>query len=383
MLLAPSGASATNVGVTPSKLLVLDVRLPSASAKMVFAAKDAAIITGRAADAEAVRVRLHIQYGDGATAGAFIVPSGTANGWSRNDPTVLRFDDPGATVRATEMQSIVVRPWRRLKLIGAGRGDVPLDIVGAGPPIGSVYVSFEIFEAGTTTRLCSEVQNCEYLPFGGGAGAKLRCRGGVADPLCRAEHPLYVSGADVRYGGAGTLAVLGDSITVQATPALEDALTDGWYTHVKAYGGLMFRDLQQAAERIGESGPQGVVIHLGTNDFVCAWRNAYQPSNPCEHPDFTLQDAYDDARALVAVLPGACIVGTTAWFSTLDDLWWDMLATGEIAGVVPWREYLLSLSSEERELLLLDGWGHLTEAGMAALAGMTAEVVEEACGVPS
>ena len=198
MLLRTSGAGAIDIGVAPDKLLIVDVRLPAATAKVVFKSKDVAIANGRAADLEGVRVRLHVQYGDGATAGAFIVPAGTANGWLQNDPTMLRFQNPEAPSGATEVQSIVVRPHRLLKLTGAGRGDTPLDVTGAGAPAGSIYVSFEMVEAGTTTRLCSKVQNCEYHSIGGDAGAKLQCLGGVADPECRAAYPVYVSGADAR-----------------------------------------------------------------------------------------------------------------------------------------------------------------------------------------
>jgi len=62
---------------------------------------------------------------------------------------------------------------------------------------------------------------------------------------------------------------------------------------------------------------------------------------------------------------------------------------GELAGVVPWEEYLWLLSAEERQLLLRDGLGHLTLAGTAALADtvalaeMTAQVVAESCGPPA
>ena len=104
------------------------------------------------------------------------------------------------------------------------------------------------------------------------------------------------------------------------------------------------------------------------------------PDDPCKYPDFTFQDEFDDARAMVAGLPGACVIGTTTWFGPIGESWWNMLATDEIAGVVPWQEYPTSLSSEERQLLLLDGFGHLTAAGTVALAQMTAEVVEQACG---
>ena len=380
LLLGTSGA--TDIGVTPHKLLIADIRLPTTKAKVVFTSKDAAITNGQAADLEGVRVRLHVQYADSTTAGAFIVPAGTANGWLRNDPKLLRFHNSDVANGATEVRSIVVRPHRLLKVTAAGRGDTPLDVIRGGAPTGSIYVSFEMVEAGTTTRLCSEVQNCEYRTFTGDMGAKLRCRGGVADPECRAAYPVYVSGTDARYGGAGSLAVVGDSITVQSTDALEDTLEKQWYVHVRAHAGFMFRELQDAAERIGESRPQVVVINLGTNDYGCALQNAMNP-DPCRYPGFTFQDLFDDARAMVASLPGACIVGTTTWFGRIGTLWSDMLATGEIAGVVPWKEYLLSLSPEERQVLLTDGIGHLTPAGTVALAQMSAEVVEQVCDASS
>jgi lysophospholipase L1-like esterase len=177
--------------------------------------------------------------------------------------------------------------------------------------------------------------------------------------------------------------VIGDSITVQAIEALEAVLANRWYTLVWAKAGSMFRTLQHAAERIGASQPQVVVINLGTNDQSCALRNASSADSPCTYADFTVQTYFDDARTMVGSLPGACIIGTTTWFGIIGDLWSDMLATGEIAGVVPWREYLLSLSAEQRQPLLRDGLGHLTAAGTVALAQMTAEVVDQACGASS
>ena len=84
---------------------------------------------------------------------------------------------------------------------------------------------------------------------------------------------------------------------------------------------------------------------------------------------------------MVASVFGACIIGTTTWFGdAVKQLWYDMLATGELAGVVPWEEYLSSLSDEERQVLLRDGIGHLTPAGTVALAEMTTQVVAESCG---
>ena len=136
MLLGAPSASATDVGVAPDKLLI--VQRATSKAKIVFKSKDAAITNGRAADLEGVRVRLQVQYGDGATVGAFMVPAGTSNGWVRNDPTMLRFYNPDAPSGATEVRSIVVRPHRLLKLTGAGLGDAPPDVTVARAPTGSV-----------------------------------------------------------------------------------------------------------------------------------------------------------------------------------------------------------------------------------------------------
>lgn len=388
MLLNTSVAYATDttitdcdVGVVPGRLVVADRLTSTGTAEVTFVAKDAGITNGRAVDVEGIRARLHVEYGDGATAGAFVIPPGTTSGWVRNDPAMTRYRNADAPSGATEMHSIVLRPRRLVKLRGAGRGDTPLDIAGVGPPMGSIYVSLEIVEAGITTRLCSEVQDCGYRAITPGA-AKLTCSGGIADPSCRAAHPVYLSAEEVRYGGAGTVAIIGDSITVQSRGALTQALADSWFTHVRAKSGSMFRELQRAAERIGDSNPQVVVINLGTNDVACVLWNAFTPDTPCRFPDFGWDDLLNDARAMVASVAGACVIGTTTWFgNAVGQLWSDMVTTGELAGVVRWQEFLDSLSTSERELLLADSLGHLTTAGTVALAEMTAQVIVQSCGV--
>lgn len=368
-----------NVGVGRAKLIVLDASNVTGSAQVTFATKDVAVTNGPAADVEGLRARLHLQYADGAPAGAFIVPPGTSSGWKQHDPSTTRYRNTGAPGGPTELASVLLRPGRLLTAKGAGRGDVPFALADAGPPESGVFVSFEITENGVTTRLCSVLSDCVYRTFDG-AGAKLVCRDGVADPTCRAAYPVYRSGTDVRYGAGGTIAIIGDSITVQTRPALEAALDASWFVHVDAAGGTMFRDHHEAARRIGETHPQAVVIHLGTNDVGCALRTAFTPSAPCRYAGFTAADMVADARVLVASVAGACVVGTTTWFGgTINELWREMEASGELAGIVPWAEYLGSLSDEDRGRLLLDGLGHLTAEGTQVLAAMTAEVVEEAC----
>jgi hypothetical protein len=379
-VMAIATAAASDVGVAPRKLRVVDRPASTERSNMVFVAKDAAIVTGPASDVEQVYARVHIQYGNGSAAGAFVVPAGTANGWVRNDGAVTKYRNRDAPGGPTQVRTILLRRGGVVKVRSRGSGDVPLGLVAAGPPEGSVYVSVELVEAGVTTRLCSELTECRYRSIDGGTGAKLTCQGGVPDPDCHRAPPAYLRGQDVSYGGPGTVAVIGDSITRQAEAALEAALGDHWFLHVEAKPGDMFRELQEAAETIGQTAPQVVVIHLGTNDNGCILENAW-PGIECRYPDFGVDDLLSDARAMVASVAGACILGTSPWWDTghrVDDLWREMVATGELAGVVPWSEYLASLPDDERALLLADGMGHLTAAGRVALAELTADVVDQA-----
>jgi hypothetical protein len=373
-------AAASDVGVAPRRLLMVERAASTRRSKTIFVAKDTAVVTGPASDVEQVYARVHVRYGNGADVGTFVIPAGTANGWVRNDGAVTKYRNRHAPRRPTQVRTILLRRGRLVKVRARGRGDAPLGLVAAGPPGGSVYVSVELVEAGITTRLCSELTECRYRSIDGATGAKLTCRGGVPDPKCRWAPPDYLCGQDVSYGGPGTVAVIGDSITHQAKAALEAALGDHWFLHVEAKPGAMFRELQEAAETIGRTAPQVVVIHLGTNDDGCILENAW-PDLECRYPDFGVDDLLADARAMVASVAGACILGTSPWWDTghrVDDLWREMVATGELAGVVPWSEYLASLPDDERALLLADGMGHLTAAGRVALAELTADVVDQA-----
>ena len=122
-------AAASDVGVVPRRLVVADRLASSGTARTMFVARDPRVTNGRALDVGQIRARLHLQYGDGAAAGAFVVPAGAASGWVRDDPAGTAYRNRAAPHGVTQMRAIVVRPGRLAKLRGAGLGDTPLDIV--------------------------------------------------------------------------------------------------------------------------------------------------------------------------------------------------------------------------------------------------------------
>lgn len=63
-----------------------------------------------------------------------------------------------------------------------------------------------------------------------------------------------------------SLALLGDSITVRATPSLHTALDPEYRVRLGAEVGMTFADMQETARTLGADGPAIVVVALGTND---------------------------------------------------------------------------------------------------------------------
>jgi hypothetical protein len=115
-------AAAIAIGVTAKKLIVVDKLAKAGRAKTVFVAKDAAITKGTGTDVDQIGVTFHVAYADGSASGAFVVPMGAANGWSRNGTSVARFENPEAPDGVTETKVAVIKPGKLLKLIGKARG---------------------------------------------------------------------------------------------------------------------------------------------------------------------------------------------------------------------------------------------------------------------
>lgn len=370
-----------SVGITVDRVTVVDLRAARGRGKTTLRAHDAGITGVESGDPETTTVRILLDYAGGSAGGAFLVPSGSAAGWRLSRAPGVMYSNSAAPQGPTQMRRLVVQE-SLLRATASGVGDVPLDLIGVGAPAAGLYVTVELTEGVATTRLCALMTSCEQVPLAHGTGAKLTCRGGTPDPACHGARPIFRRLTDVQYGGPGTVAIIGDSITVQAEDALNAALAaGGWYTFVGAQAGAMFRERQEVAAYAARGNPDVAIIHLGTNDLGCYLTNVFSPDTPCRYPDFGPADEVADAQTMVATFAAArCVLGTTVWFGNIDPLWYEMVASGELSGVVPWREYLETLTSEERSLILADGLGHLTAAGQTQLAQLTAQVVNEVCG---
>jgi hypothetical protein len=187
---------AADIGVIPKKLIVVDKLATASLAKVVYVAKDrtAGITKGTATDAELISVRFDVAYGNGAAAGTFDVSSGTANGWVVNSENVAKYVNRAAPAGPTEAKVAVIKPGRLLRLVGKGLGDVPVDVLGAGDPLGPVQTAFCVDNADEEHCHCSEFTGCAYRSIAGGTGAKLVCRTGTGDGACAAIRPVCGDG---------------------------------------------------------------------------------------------------------------------------------------------------------------------------------------------
>lgn len=185
----------TYIGVIPKKLVVVDkLGTPAGKAKTVFVSKDqtAGITKGAGLDENLISAKFGVRYDDGAAAGSFTLPAGATDGtsgWVTNKEKVAKYVNKAAPGGPTEAKVAVIKPGKLLKLVGKGLGDVPFDIFGAGPPTGSVFTAYCVTNDGVENCHCSEFTGCNHSTIGGGLGAKLVCKQGVADGACTALQP--------------------------------------------------------------------------------------------------------------------------------------------------------------------------------------------------
>jgi hypothetical protein len=187
-------ALATNVGVVPKKLIVVDKLVAATKAKAVFVAKDAAVTKGPGTDVEQISVQFDVAYGNGSAAGAFTLPAGASvnksPGWVVNKDTVAKYVNKEAPDGPTGGKVAVIKPGKLLKLVGKSLGDTPLDILGAGDPgVGGVETAYCVTNGGEEHCHCSAFTSCAWKEIAGGTGAKLVCKRGTGDPACSAVVP--------------------------------------------------------------------------------------------------------------------------------------------------------------------------------------------------
>lgn len=179
--------SATNIGVAPVKLIAVDKLTLASKAKMTFVAKDAAVTKGSGTTPGDISARFTVKYVDGAANGSFTLPQGFL--WLTNSTSVAKFVNKEAPGGPTEAKVSVIKTGSLVKLVGKGLGDTPFDIFAAGPPLGDVYTAYCVTNAGEETCLCSRLSGCVHKLIAGDTGAKLVCKGGMADPACTAAVP--------------------------------------------------------------------------------------------------------------------------------------------------------------------------------------------------
>lgn len=191
--LAGVPACGTPIGVAGTKLVVVDKEEAAGKAKLVFVAKDGAIMKGPGTDPGAIAVQLDVSYD--AEAGRFTLPAGASDGtagWVVNREAVAKYVNKTAPAGPTEAKVAVLKPGKVLKVVGKGLGDQKLDILAAGAPSGDVTVVYQVDNGGDVFLHCTAFGACAYKPIGAGTGAKLVCKNGtpVACPL-----PASPSGA--------------------------------------------------------------------------------------------------------------------------------------------------------------------------------------------
>jgi hypothetical protein len=174
------------VGVSAKKLIVVDRMALASQAKVVYVSKDrglGSIDKGPGTDLGAIEAGFSIGYVNGATSGAFVLPSGASDGtsgWVVNQASVARYVNRQAPGGPTGAQAAVIKPGRLLKFVGKSTGDTPIDVLGAGHPGGSgITTVYTVANGGFVQRHCTSFTACDHKPIAAGTGAKLVCKPGV------------------------------------------------------------------------------------------------------------------------------------------------------------------------------------------------------------
>jgi expansin (peptidoglycan-binding protein) len=203
---------AANVAIPATKLIVVDKLAVNGTGRTVYVAKDGAVAKGPGTDPAGVAATLNVLVCDVA-AGIFAVPAGASDGtsgWIDNGASKASFANTLAPAGPTVVKTALVKPGKLLKLVAKGTGDLPLSVPPLPPSPCPVSVSYGLTNGPDHTRHCTvfPAGACAFEAIAGGAGAKMICKGGVADPTCAAAVcPADVSGAGTAtyydYAGGG------------------------------------------------------------------------------------------------------------------------------------------------------------------------------------
>jgi len=204
-LLLASAVHAADIGIVPTKLIVVDKLDVASSAKLIFVSKDTAagITKGSGTDVSQISAQFHVVYGNGLAVGKFMLPAGASNGtdgWLVNGDTVAKYVNKTAPNGITQAKVAVIKPGTLLKLVGKGLGDVPLEVLSAGHPgPDRVQTAYCVTNGAEENCHCSDFTGCAYKLVAGGTAAKLVCKTGTGEAACSAA-PRTTSGCFVDTG---------------------------------------------------------------------------------------------------------------------------------------------------------------------------------------
>jgi hypothetical protein len=176
-----------------------------------------------------------------------------------------------------------------------------------------------------------------------------------------------------------SVALVGDSITASAQAELTaEGERTGWATAVDATPGAMTPEKQGAADRLAATGPGVAVIHLGTNDSICAYQNRIKPEM-CVAGAYTFEDRDRELTRMATRFgeSGACVIGVIPYLDLgVGEAWARLRDGGTVQGVADWKTEATAHHAE----LIADELGHLTGAGRIAYARFVLAAVTATCG---
>jgi hypothetical protein len=195
---------------------------------------------------------------------------------------------------------------------------------------------------------------------------------------------LVAAGSWRAFGRIGTaprshsVAFVGDSITASAeTELTAEGERTGWATAVDATPGAMTPEKQDAAQRLAATAPAVAVIHLGTNDSICAHQNRLKPGM-CVAGPYSFEDRNRELARMATGLrdSGACVIGVIPYLDLGVGTAWNRLREdGTVQGVADWRAEAVA----HHDRYIADELGHLTEAGRSAYARFVLAAVAATC----
>lgn len=284
---AAAPAPAANVPIAARKLTVIQRPDPTKS-RVIFVGRDSAVTKGPGTDPDAISVELTVAYADGSATGVVSVPGGTANGWHSNTATLARFTNPSAPGGPTHAKLALIKPGSQAKLATKGPGEVPLNVLAAGAPVGGVRTAFCITNGGDESCLCSALATCTYKSIGGGTGAKLSCKLGIGDAGCGALAPpptTTTTSTTVASTTTSTTLPLGDTFDGVALDPSWSVLNPSLATISVSGGQLHLEATMSGGGTTWYNNSEGPLVYKAvTGDFdvrtVVSTEDAGSPGNP-------------------------------------------------------------------------------------------------------